>query len=137
MSNKQSPDLAVKNIKRNYEYEIERRQKILDAGIICGEECLDREVRACFACDLIREMLLYVTPHSLLITSLMNAHVVHTAQVMDASGVVFVGGKIPDKMVIKSATMNNIPLFSTPYLIFECCGRLFSNGIRGDKKKPG
>lgn len=24
MSNKQSPDLAVKNIKRNYEYEIER-----------------------------------------------------------------------------------------------------------------
>ena len=59
------------------------------------------------------------------------------AQVMDASGVVFVGGKIPDKMVIKSATMNNITLLSTPHLIYECCGRLFSNGIRGDKKKPG
>ncbi len=112
-------------------------QKILDAKIICGEEHLDREVRSCFACDLISEMLLYVTPHSLLITSLMNAHVVHTAQVMDASGVVFVGGKVPDKMVIKSAVMNSIPLFSTPHLIFECCGRLFSNGIRGDKKNLG
>jgi len=112
-------------------------QKILDAVIICGEEYLDREVRSCFACDLISEMLLYVTPHSLLITSLMNAHVVHTAQVMDASGVIFVGGKVPDKMVIKSAMMYNIPLFSTPHLIFECCGRLFSNGIRGDKKNPG
>jgi predicted transcriptional regulator len=112
-------------------------QKILDAELLCGEDCLEREVRASFACDLISEMLLYVTPHSLLITSLMNAHVVHTAQVMDASGVIFVGGKKPDKTVIKNARMNGVPLLSTPHLIFECCGRLFLNGIRGDKKDPG
>ncbi len=112
-------------------------QKVLDAEMICGEDCLDRDIRTCFACDLISEMLLYVTPHSLLITSLMNAHVVHTAQVMDAAGVIFVGGKRPDKNVIKNAKMNNIPLFSTPHLIFECCGRLFLNGVKGDKKKPG
>ncbi len=111
--------------------------KILDAEVICGEDCLDREVRACFACDLISEMLLYVTPRSLLITSLMNAHVIHTAEVMDASGVIFVGGKKPDKTAIKNARMNNVPLLSTPHLIFECCGRLFLNGIRGDKKNPG
>jgi predicted transcriptional regulator len=112
-------------------------QKILDAELICGEDCLDREVRASFACDLISEMLLYVTPHSLLITSLMNAHVIHTAQVMDASGVIFVGSKKPDKAVIKNARANGVPLLSTPHLIFECCGRLFLNGIRGDKKDPG
>ncbi len=112
-------------------------QKVLDADVICGEDCLDRDIRSCFACDLISEMLLYVTPHSLLLTSLMNAHVIHTAQVMDASGVIFVGGKKPDKTVIKHAKMNSIPVLSTPHLLFECCGRLFLNGIRGDKKKPG
>ncbi|HVN96265.1 MAG TPA: DRTGG domain-containing protein [Syntrophorhabdaceae bacterium] len=110
--------------------------KILDAQVLCCADSLDREVKACFACDLISEMLLYVNPQSLLITSLTNAHVIHTAQVMDASGVIFVGGKKPEEAVIKSGKLNNVPLLSTPHLIYECCGRLFTNGIRGDKKIP-
>jgi predicted transcriptional regulator len=109
---------------------------ILNAEVLCGGDCLDREVEACFACDLISEMLLYVRPRSLLITSLINAHVIHTAQVMDASGVIFVGGKKPDDAVIKTGELNNVPLLSTPHLIFECCGRLFTNGLKGDKKRP-
>jgi predicted transcriptional regulator len=110
-------------------------KSILDAEALCSDDGLDREIKSCFACDLISEMLLYVNPQSLLITSLMNAHVIHTAHVMDAVGVIFVGGKRPDQAVIKSAMLNGIPLLSTPYLTFECCGRLFANGIKADRKK--
>jgi predicted transcriptional regulator len=109
-------------------------KQILDAELLCGDDLLHLEVKKCFACDLISEMLIYVSPNTLLITSLTNAHIIHTAQVMDAVGVVFVGGKKPDSVVIKNAEMSNIPLLSTPHLIFDCCGLLFGNGIKGEKK---
>ena len=109
-------------------------QKLLQAEILCGDdECLQREVRICFACDLISEMLLYLKPHSLLITSLTNAHVIHAAQVMDAKSVLFVGGRRPDPSVITSGEQNKIPLLVTSLLTFDCCGRLFENGVRGEK----
>jgi predicted transcriptional regulator len=109
-------------------------KKILEADVLCGNDLLHVEVKRCFACDLISEMLIYVSPHTLLITSLTNAHIIHTAQVMDAAGVVFVGGRKPDELVIKNAEMSNIPLLSTPHLIFDCCGMLFGNGIQGEKR---
>ena len=108
---------------------------LLNAEVLCGDdECLAKSVRSCFACDLISEMLLFVKPHSLLITSLTNAHVIHAAQVMDASGVVFVGGRKPDQAVITNGEINNIPLLTTSLLTFDCCGQLYENGIKGDKQ---
>lgn len=109
-------------------------QKILDAEVLCGNGFLHEDVSSCFACDLFSEMLLYVTAKTLVITSLTNIHVVHTARVMDAVGVVFVGGKKPDAAVIMNSKMSDIPLFTTNHLIFECCGRLFVNGLKADKK---
>jgi len=109
-------------------------KRILDADVLCGDEMLYVDVKRCFACDLISEMLIYVSPQTLLITSLTNAHIIHTAQVMDAAGVVFVGGKKPDEMVIKNAELSNIPLLSTPHLIYDCCGLLFGNGVKGEQR---
>lgn len=111
-------------------------QKLLNAEILCGEDHLDREVTVCFACDLISEMLLYVTANTLLITSLTNAHILHTAQVMDALAVVFVTGKRPDAAIIKNSELSDIPLMSTPNLTFDCCGILYKNGVVGVNKDP-
>jgi predicted transcriptional regulator len=108
-------------------------QEILEAQLLCGDDCLDHEIKDCFACDLISEMLLHIKPCSLLVTSLLNAHVVHTAHVMDASGVVFVAGKKPDETIIANAQMNGIPLLTTNLLIFEVCGRLYTSGVGGKK----
>jgi predicted transcriptional regulator len=107
-------------------------KEILEAQLLCGDDCLDHEVTGCFACDLISEMLLHIKPGSLLVTSLFNAHVVHTAHVMDASGVVFAGGKKPNETILANAQQNGIPILSTSLLIFECCGRLFTEGMRQD-----
>jgi predicted transcriptional regulator len=111
-------------------------QEILKAQLLCGDDCLDHEIRGCFACDLISEMLLHIKPCSLLVTSLLNAHVVHTANVMDVCGVVFVGGKKPDEAIIANAKQKGIPLLSTPLLIYECCGRLFTSGVHMEDINP-
>ena len=109
-------------------------QKVLEAEVLCCDDLLHRDISSCFACDLISEMLLHVSPNTLVITSLTNIHVVHTANVMDAVGVVFVGGKRPDAAAILKSRTSNIPLLTTKHLIFECCGRLYANGLIGNKR---
>lgn len=109
-------------------------QKVLEAEVLCGKDLLHRDVRSCFASDLISEMLLYVNINALVITSLTNIHIAHTAEVMDAVAVVFVGNRIPDAAVVMNGAMSNIPLFTTKYLMFECCGRLFAKGLKGGQK---
>jgi predicted transcriptional regulator len=109
-------------------------QTILNAEVLYGEQLLDREVKTGFACDLISDMLAFASSDTLLITTLTNPHVIHTAEVMDAVGVIFVGGKRPDLSVIEQVNGTRIPLLSTELLIFKCCGLLYQNGIQGTKR---
>ncbi len=109
-------------------------QEILDAEVLCGHQFLDKDVETAFACDLISEMLAFAGSRTLLVTSLTNAHVIHTAEVMDAVGVVFVGGKRPNADIITNVNHANIPLLSTPFLIYKCSGLLYGCGIEGCKR---
>lgn len=109
-------------------------QEILDAEVLCGHQFLDRGVETAFACDLISEMLAFAGPQTLLITSLTNPHVIHTAEVMDAVAVVFVGGKRPSEGIISNGNQAKIPLLSTPFLIYKCSGLLYGRGVEGCKR---
>ena len=109
---------------------------ILDAEVLCGEHLLDSDVKTGFACDLISEMLAHAGSYTLLITTLTNAHVIHTAEVMDAVAVVFAGGKRPDAAMIKAINGGRIPLLATDHLIFKCCGLLFKHGIEAGDRGP-
>jgi predicted transcriptional regulator len=111
-------------------------RNILDAKVLSGEHLLDREVRTGFACDLISEMLAFANSGTLLITSLTNPHVIHTAEVMDAVGVVFVGGKKPNTSMVEAMNDSRIPLLATDHLIFKCCGLLFEHGVEEGKRGP-
>jgi predicted transcriptional regulator len=111
-------------------------QNILDARVLSGEHLLDREVKTGFACDLISEMLAYANSGTLLITSLTNPHVIHTAEVMDAVGVVLVGGKELNASMVEALNGSKIPLLTTNHLIFTCCGLLFEHGIEEGKRGP-
>ena len=88
-------------------------RNILDAEVLYGEHLLEREVKTGFACDLISEMLAFASSGTLLITSLTNPHVIHTAEVMDAVAVVFVGGKKPNPSMFKAVQGSKIPLLAT------------------------
>jgi predicted transcriptional regulator len=107
---------------------------ILDAEVLCGEDLLDKEVKTGFACDLVSEMLAFAGSGNLIITSLKNPHVIHTAEVMDAVGVVFVGGRNPNLTLAKQIENSQVPLLATDLLMFKCCGLLFRHGVLGTKR---
>jgi hypothetical protein len=50
---------------------------------------------------------------------------------LELMGIVFVRGTRPDGDAIKLAQMKKVPLLSTRYIMFETCGRLFKNGVKG------
>jgi predicted transcriptional regulator len=64
-----------------------------------------------------------------LLTGLCNPQVVRTSQMADVSAIVLVRGKKPPKETIDLAELEHIPLISTPYGMFELCGRLHRAGL--------
>lgn len=110
-------------------------REILEAEVLCGNDLLHKDVHSFFPCDRISEMLLSVTPDTLVIISLTNIHIVHTAQVMDSVGVVSVGDKKTDGSVTADSEINNNPLFTTRHPTFECCcGHFLLNNLKDNAK---
>ncbi|MGQ9654535.1 MAG: DRTGG domain-containing protein [Thermodesulfobacteriota bacterium] len=110
--------------------------QVLEAELIVGdEEKLNQEIRKAFASDLMSDVLAFATEGSLLLTGLTNAQVIRTAEMLDISAVVFVRGKRPQPEAIQLATAKGIPLLTTPYILFESCGRLYRCGIAGSREK--
>jgi len=104
---------------------------ILDAEYLCNEEELDIQVERAFAADLLSDVLAFAKEGTLLITGITHPQVIRTAEMLELVGIVFVRGKRPDKETIELAQTKKIPLIFTQYIMFETCGRLYANGIRG------
>ncbi len=79
--------------------------------------------------DLMSDVLASVQPHAVLLTGLCNPQVVRTAQMADVAAIVFVRGKMPAQDVIDLANEEKIPLITTPYGMFDLCGRLYKAGL--------
>ena len=110
-------------------------KEILEADVLISDEHLETELKHAFAANSLSEVLSFAPVGTLLITGITNVQVVRIAELLDLIGVVFVGGKRPDEMAFKLAQIKNVPLFSTPYLMYEACGRLFNNGLEGFYKE--
>ena len=85
---------------------------------------------ACGA-DLMSDVLAYVKHDALLLTGLVNAHVVRTAEMMDIPCIVFVRGKRPAQDVLEVAEECGIALLSTEHTMFTACGKLYASGLTG------
>jgi predicted transcriptional regulator len=104
--------------------------ELLGCEVVAGAEFLERlEIDACFAADLMSDVLAFSRPGALLVTGLASLQAAHTADVADLAGVLFVSGKRPVPSVVDLARENNLPLLSTPFSMFEACGRLFQAGL--------
>ncbi|MHC4426107.1 MAG: DRTGG domain-containing protein [Planctomycetota bacterium] len=106
-------------------------ERILGAEIIAGADLLARDVEMVCGSDLMSDVLAFVKSESLLLTGLTNPQVVRTAEMADLGAICFVRGKKPDQETIEMAESKNIPLLTTPLPMFESCGRLYREGIRG------
>ncbi len=123
--------MAERRIKMN----IEDVKNILNCNVICGEEFLDREIHTACGADMMSDVLAYVKEQSILLTGLINPQVVRTADMMDMSCIVFVRGKVPVEDVAKLACQREIVLMSTEKRMFEACGLLWENGLKGGECK--
>lgn len=77
------------------------------------------------------DVLAYVKDQSILLTGLVNAQVIRTADMMDMLCIVFVRGKEPSEDMIELANERGISLMSTEHRMFTACGLLWENGLRG------
>ncbi len=63
---------------------------ILDAEILCGNDCLNKEINIVIACDLLSDVLACIPKTgSILLTNLINPHVIRTGEMVDLSAIYF------------------------------------------------
>lgn len=90
---------------------------------------LDREVKGGCGADLMSDVLASIQPEAVLLTGLCNPQVVRTSQMADVAAIVLVRGKQPMRETLQLAELEGIPLISSPFGMFELCGRLFESGL--------
>lgn len=104
-------------------------QELLHAEVLCGEEALGKHVYSACGSDMMSDVLAYVKDQAVLLTGLVNAQVIRTAEMMDMVCIVFVRSKRPTPEMIRLAAESNIVLLSTELRMYEACGKLYTNGL--------
>lgn len=99
------------------------------------EQAGGREIAGCFAADLMSEVLAFCGHGPLLVTGLTNLQSVQTAEVVDATAILYVNGKRPDGQVLALARARGLPLLSTTLTMYEACGRLHRGGLPASTKQ--
>ena len=110
---------------------ISKMQELLNAKVLCCEENLEGQVYSAFGCDLMSDVLAYVTDQAVLLTGLVNPQVIRTALMMDMVCIVFVRSKVPSEEMIELAREHGIVMMSTNKTLYNTCGLLYSNGLVG------
>jgi hypothetical protein len=90
---------------------------------------LNVKIRGGIGADLMSDVLAASQPKAVLLTGLTNPQVVRTAQIAEFRAIIFVRGKQPQPETIVIATQENMPLISSPFGMFELCGRLRQAGL--------
>jgi predicted transcriptional regulator len=102
---------------------------LIDGDTLTDNADLNREVKGGCGADLMSDVLASIQPHAILLTGLCNPQVVRTAQIADVAAIVLVRGKRPPQETVELANQEAIPLISSPYGMFELCGRLYQAGL--------
>ena len=105
---------------------------LLEAEILCGSEILEEEVHSACGSDMMSDVLAYVKDQAVMLTGLVNAQVIRTAEMMDMKCIVFVRSKRPSADMIDLAEEHGIAVMTTAKRMYDACGILYSNGLKGN-----
>jgi len=106
--------------------------KLLEAEVLVGDALIDGiDVERCFSADLMSDVLGRSHASGILITGITNPQAVRTADIADIKAVCVARGKKPEAEAVALAKQKDIPLFITKLTMFEACGILYTNGLRG------
>lgn len=103
--------------------------ELVDGTVLNPDIDLNIKIRGGCGADLMSDVLASSQPKAVLLTGLTNPQVVRTAQIAEFRAIIFVRGKQPQTETIAIATQENIPLITSPFGMFELCGRLHSAGL--------
>ena len=105
--------------------------QITNAKILLGNDKQDLNIHSAFCSDLMSDVLAFVTEDTVLITGLMNPHVIRTSEMLDLKCILFVRGKTPSQEILDAAEELGIVILSTGHSAFTTCGLLYEAGLRG------
>ena len=94
---------------------------------------LDAGCSKIFASDLMSDVLAFSEPGSILMSGLVNAHVVRTACLVEAMAIIVVLGKRPDADVVDEAAANKLPIIATGCSMYEACSRISRYVLEGKR----
>ncbi|MGL4282104.1 hypothetical protein [Eubacterium aggregans] len=110
---------------------LEKVKQLLNAAVLTGGEHLDEEVYVACGCDLMSDVLRYAKDDGILLTGLVNKQVINTADIANMHSVVFVRSKVPGETILKMARDIDMLIMTTDLPLFESCGILYSDGLKG------
>lgn len=108
---------------------------IVEGSVLCCEDLLDHPVDTACGSDLMSDVLAFVKDKTVLITGLINPHVVRTAEMLDITCIVFSRGKLPSSEILEMALEAGIAVLSTRMTTYTACGELYTHGLPGTKEK--
>ncbi len=111
--------------------------ELVDGKVLTGEERLDTPVDTACGSDLMSDVLAFVKDKTVLITGLINPHVLRTAEMLDITCIVFSRGKLPSGEMLEMADEIGITVISSPLTTYTACGELYIHGLPGTKRKTG
>ena len=111
--------------------------RIVDGKVLVGEDRLDTRVDTACGSDLMSDVLAFVKEKTVLITGLINPHVLRTAEMLDITCIVFSRGKLPSEEMLEMADEIGITVISSPLTTYTVCGELYIHGLPGTKRKTG
>ena len=111
--------------------------KIVSGEVLVGEDRLDERVDTACGSDLMSDVLAFVKEKTVLITGLINPHVVRTSEMLDITCIVFSRGKLPSQEILEEAEESGITVMATKMTTYTACGELYIHGLPGTKKRAG
>jgi predicted transcriptional regulator len=102
---------------------------IVGGKLLTSSIDITREIKGGCGADLMSDVLASIQPEAVLLTGLTNPQVVRTAQMADIAAIIFVRAKNPPQETIDLAVQEEIPLITSPFGMFELCGRLHKLGL--------
>ena len=103
----------------------------LEAQVFCGAEKMDLDIQYAFSSDMMSDVLAFVQGSCVLLTGMVNAHVIRTAEMVELECIVFVRGKRPPDDIIEMAQEGGIAVLSTQYTLYTTSGLLYAGGLPG------
>jgi hypothetical protein len=104
---------------------LDKIAEAIGATIITPSDISKIEIRHVYAGDKMSDLLNEASDDTLLVTNLNNQQLIRAAELMDVPSICLLRNAVPDQDIIDQVMEYGTVMMSSPYGMFETCGRLY------------